>query len=496
MNFPFINRKKICLIVNSNIGQSLVDAQWYAQQRGLDPSLVLSFDFLEWDGDPTHYGGTYLTLYDGISLRGPGGGPITIPGYSPSAPVCTTPGYTSYTYVEAIYQFVVNNGCEGLILSTYTPNSFGPAITLAQYASNAYYWLQIQQSGTYVYYTYIFRGRWVNTTQPFSKVETSKFLQCSYARDTGWYLQSQPDNYLTTTNSAKFNFYAKITSTWKQDNFPQIPHGRLGINQLNTTTGYQGYLTTSEMMNPLNMSQSIMYRCVSDAMAAEKVDHKNDLHLFSTEQQYVTTTPLDNAVGYYYALSKGINAKTINRTGGDYTVDQFQNSELPPWFGYAIAAGFSTGSPYGSQFEPYMVGKTSLAQGAYYYDWVSGNAQVHGAYALQAGCCSVLGQFQEPSANNCGASPSEIFRFLFDSGCSAMEANFLCNATVFTYAGNFQYVITSPNNILTDGYLSGWGTAFGDPLYSPYVSTVTSSEAIYTGTNAGVIYPDGVIQIA
>jgi hypothetical protein len=461
MTFPFVNRKKICLIVNSNISQSLVDAQWYAQQRGLDPSLILSFDFAEWDGI-SYYGGTNLSPYAPISLRSA----------NSQSPLCTTAGYTNLTFVQAASQFIQNNTCEGVICSTYTPVGV-VAVTLAQYASNAYYWLSAN-SGNVLSWT-VGKG-YGNTSALGTNIPVAKYLTLVGNSATSGGVIG-PDV-----------FPNSLFSTWKADNFPQVPHGRLGIS-LNSTAGnaanpLSAYLTTSEVMNPLNTSQSIMYRCVSDAMAAEQQDNRSKLHLFSTDQYYVNLTAAQNGRAYNYANFVGVNAATVNMSGGTYSVAQFNSGQVPQWFGYAIG---ESASPNGSGWNTTQ--RETLYQGAYYLNYVSASAQYLGVNALKSGCCATIGTFAEPLSTNCGPAPGDVFKVMYQTGCSMMEANFLCCEVEYGQA-----VCSSTSSATGFVRASGFNTILGDPLYSPYVATNTTSQYIYPGIGTGVTFPDGTVQ--
>jgi hypothetical protein len=478
MTFPRINNKKICLIVNSNLPQSLTDAQWYAQQRGLDPNMILSFDFAEWNGVSQDYGGTYLAPFDPIQLRS----------VNSRSPLCTTPGYTQYTFAQACSQYFSDNACEGVICSTYTPNSVAPAITLAQYASNAYYWTQCQLAGANVNNWYVVKGRGFDSTVAQTADSTAaKWLNIvayplpiSKAPSLYANQQGQPSNgYCLDV------FPDKVTSTWKADNYPQIPHGRLGINLLSPTTGFSSALIPSEVMDTYVKTQSIMYRNVRDAIAAEQIDHRNDLHLFSTDKAYVSLSAQENARGYRYATWVGVNAKTINTTGGNYTRSQWDVGEVPPFFGFAIGST----DTYFARSAPFQ----QTIQGAYFLSWTSANATYIGQSTLQNGCCSIVGQFQEPFNVNCGPVPGDIFKMLYQTGASMMEANFICSDQQHIFGSTTQ-TITSPTQASFLVRCAGWGTALGDPLYSPYRSTNTAGAYVYPGVSQLVQFPDGTVE--
>jgi hypothetical protein len=243
----------------------------------------------------------------------------------------------------------------------------------------------------------------------------------------------------------------------------------------------------AEVMDPYVPTQSIMYRNVHDAMAAEQVDHRNDLHLFSTDKSYVHVSAEHNARGYRYAQWVGVNAKTINNSGGDYNATQWNAGQVPPFFGFAIGSGGPTQVQF-SRIVPYQ----PTIQGAYFIPWVSGSAGFNWP-ALTQGCCSLVGQFGEPTSNNCGANPSDLFKMLYQTGGSMMECSFLCSDVDNSYYTSDRS-ITSPTQANFLVRCSGWATALGDPLYSPYRSTNTAGAYVYPGVSLPVQFPDGTIE--
>jgi hypothetical protein len=107
-----------------------------------------------------------------------------------------------------------------------------------------------------------------------------------------------------------------------------------------------------------------------------------------------------------------------------------------------------------------------------------------------------VGQFVEPTSQGCGPPPGDTFKILLDTGCSVMEANFInVSADVIKLPNpGTNPPITGPDYVPLWVLNSGVGTALGDPLYSPYLNTVTSDTAIFPGTNGGASFPDGTVQ--
>ena len=445
---PLIDRSKIFGIINGNKSQSLTDWNTYAGKRGLNAANTLTFTF------PNVFSLSYDSLFTST--------------YAP----CTTPGYTSLNFWQAVQTFINNNSSTGVIVSTNTP------ATVPAYWNTGTTWsitansltCQVSLAAAAGIYTEIalasgpgFPPLYVPAI-PYALYYVNGVLNETSTTNISWYSKVAPSwstdtlkGYYSTSTALSSGYIYSSNATTAASHF--IPFGRLGcpdyVNGGNSNTIIEATLT-----NVINSTTNISVQAATAALYSESRDNHRQLHLISDSESYVGALNFPtscNQLMQKYLNNLGFNTANVSTNTSTQNISATNwwagttGTGIPVYnlFGYCIGSNQNnTGiSP------PSMACIGSMSTGTWGMNWQSAsNGWAMGF--LQAGAAGFVGTAGESYSLGNAYLPLLLYH-LVGNRTSLMEAAFFCGTT----------------GVSTSCWPIG-ALAHGDPLYSPYLSTI------------------------
>ena len=441
-----LDPQKILLVVNASIAQSSVDADDYVQRRGLKTEHRLLYDFGLANG---HFG------FDQVNGTSVGFNPtVQLDGARPG-----TEAYVGQSFIDGIANYCNDNDIHAVFLSTYTPTgcvNVGPPLyypSLAGVAGHAT-WLQARSSFS-VWPPTI--GPGINYTLP----NMERVVELDWRPISG-----------NPANPNRTRVFGRLgAGLWKDDG-----HG---------STGSSSYTDNPIMEIPLaaGLSGASVYdRAVTQALLAEKQDHKADPHIFSDNLSYSIIGTDRNALAITHATARGFT--NIIRAGMDFQFDpgdapgalydgsfradpsstalrhKLTNERLP-----IFAMSFARSANYNQTFDGAASDSFTVEPGGWGWVWTSYPYVAN--QLLHKGASAAIVTPDEPYPDGIPA-PADIFYYAERHKLPLCLAYHLCP-------------VAKPNSVV-----------MGDPLYAPYLAT--GGSASWVMNSPGITMDAGADQ--
>ena len=434
---PLINRSKIFGIINGNIPQSLTDWNNYASQRSLNAANTLTFTF------PNIIGLSYASLFTSTYAT------------------CTTPGYTTLNFYQAVQSFITNNSSTGVIVSTNTPAYVIWPSTLTWYPTLA------ATAGICTEAALALGS--ANPPEYIAGFPYAKAIVNYTATSISSWIRVAP-TWQTDTISFLGNGILYNTGTVAASHF--IPFGRLGCPDYTQSTNVEATLT-----NTINGTINISTQSTIAAQFAEGTVNHRKLHIVSDTEAYTSYFPAAANQSIQLYLNKlGFNTSNLSTNSATKNIDASSwwagstGTGIPVYnlFAYCVGSGQNNTNAVPpaalSCVGSYSTGTWGMNWQSYSDAWAQG--------FLQKGAAGFISTAGESLASSNAFLPIIAYH-LISNRCSLMEAAFLCG-----------------NNEISDYTWAAGGTAHGDPLYSPYAATIPKfiqTPSGILGTGAGGI---------